>query len=465
VHTALQLGDVDGALAIMVQMQSGALTESLLTPPTDPELLRQWQSLRTQLQELKRAWRWRVGEEPDQSFDSDENAARGMRRDADVRVLEQRIDRTWRQLQSLRSPQGQAAPPAASRSRKPSVDGSSLVYFPAEDVVWGIGVTPTGKVALLQLGTVNALRRLLQRWQGHLHQVQALPPDYLRQHQAFLLQAARQVLRELFDFLMEPFVDHLHEEERLWIVPHDMLYGTPFAALYDGERYLAEKYQISFMPTPAVGKETLPVSTERAISLVGAYSHDGALPNAVYEATVVHGLTPRSVLLLEEEMTLDALQSLLGRAGLVHLATHAAFRQDNPLFSYLQLADGRLTAHDLENIRLRAQLVVLSACESGRAGALGGDMVGLTQAFLGAGARALLVSQWRLHDPMAAAFMERFYQTPDALSRPAQALTQTMRHFLAIEPELHPYFWAPFLLMQRGFVGVNLPGSSRLPGR
>ncbi len=448
VHTALVLDDVEGALAIMAQMQSGPLAESLLTPPTDPESLQRWQSLRTQLQDLKRAWRWRVGEEPDRSFDSDEDVARGVRGNTDVRVLEQRIDRTWRQLQSLCSPRGQDASPAALRSRKPPVDGSSLVYFPAEEVVWGIGTMPTGEIALRQLGTVQTLRRLLQRWQGHLHQIQSLPPDYLRQHQAFLLQAARRVLRKLFDFLIAPFVNHLREDDRLWIVPHDMLYFAPFAALYDGERYLAEKHQIVFGAMTAAEKGDSSVFDERTISLVGAYSHDGALPHAAYEATVVHELTPRSVLLLEQEMTLDALRALLGQADLVHLATHAAFRGDNPLFSYLQLADGRLTAHDLENVRLRAQLVVLSACETGRSGALGGDMVGLTQAFLAAGARSLLVSQWRLHDPMAASFMETFYRTPDAVARPVQALTRTMRHFLAMDPEIHPYFWAPFVLMQ-----------------
>jgi CHAT domain-containing protein len=135
-------------------------------------------------------------------------------------------------------------------------------------------------------------------------------------------------------------------------------------------------------------------------------------------------------------------------ADVIHLASHAVFRQDNPLFSALRLADGWLSLYDLYGLRLRAALVTLSACETGVNEVLAGDeLVGLTRGFFQAGAAAVVVSLWAVNDDSTARLMERFYTY---LGRGLGAAA-AMR---AAQVELrrayaHPYYWAPFLVLGR----------------
>ena len=96
---------------------------------------------------------------------------------------------------------------------------------------------------------------------------------------------------------------------------------------------------------------------------------------------------------------------------MLHLATHGDFRADNPLFSGLALADGSLTTLDCFNLRLRASLVTLSGCQTGRSVVSGGDeLLGLTRALLSAGAASLVLSLWAVEDISTARLMEAFYR-------------------------------------------------------
>jgi CHAT domain-containing protein len=143
--------------------------------------------------------------------------------------------------------------------------------------------------------------------------------------------------------------------------------------------------------------------------------------------------------------SLQTLRSQAGHADVLHLACHAVFRQDNPMFSALQLADGPLTAEQIEGLRLRAGLVVLSACESGLAGAQRGDeLVGLVRAFTIAGAARVLATLWPVDDQVTARFMGDFYRALCAGGTPAAALHQAQRAVRHDHP--HPFFWAAFTL-------------------
>jgi CHAT domain-containing protein len=129
---------------------------------------------------------------------------------------------------------------------------------------------------------------------------------------------------------------------------------------------------------------------------------------------------------------------------LIHFATHAVFRNDNPLFSWMRLADGDLTVHELGELRLpNAPLVVLSACETGRGKARGGGLVGMGRGFLLAGASGLVVSLWKMNDQACAQWMVDFYR--HLTNTPATALLQAQR--TALREGRSPYFWAGFIFI------------------
>jgi CHAT domain-containing protein len=152
--------------------------------------------------------------------------------------------------------------------------------------------------------------------------------------------------------------------------------------------------------------------------------------------------------LLGAAATKYAVLTRLTEVTLIHLATHAFFDANNPLESGIVLTDGVLTAREVLQHRLQADLLVLSACESGRLGSLGGEeLAGLSQAFIQAGVRSMLVSLWRVNDPATAALMQAFYTARQAGADKALALRQAMTQIQQHPRWTHPYYWGAFVLV------------------
>ena len=129
----------------------------------------------------------------------------------------------------------------------------------------------------------------------------------------------------------------------------------------------------------------------------------------------------------------------------IHIAAHGLFREDNPLFSSVVLGDSRLSLFDLYDLQLSAELVTLSGCGTGLNVVVGGDeLIGLVRGLLYAGAKAVLVSLWDVHDESTATLIEMFYQAMPKATDKAQALRLAMIQLRETHP--HPYFWAPFSL-------------------
>ena len=112
------------------------------------------------------------------------------------------------------------------------------------------------------------------------------------------------------------------------------------------------------------------------------------------------------------------------------------------------LSDGILTARELLSRRLDADLIVLSACQTGLPHILRGDeLVGLMQSFLLAGARALLVSLWPIDDAATATFMRTLYDSRKAGADTPEAMTRAMAQVRS-QPQLsHPYYWGAFIFV------------------
>jgi CHAT domain-containing protein len=175
------------------------------------------------------------------------------------------------------------------------------------------------------------------------------------------------------------------------------------------------------------------------------YSDGGRLPYVEGEVEAVAACVPRPHLFTEDEATLSRLREQAGQCGLLHLAAHGVFRGDNPLFSFLQLADEPLRLLDVYGLKLRADLVTLSACETGMSQLKGGDLIGLCRGFFYAGASSLVVSLWRVDDEATAELMTSFYRGLVAGKATCAALREAQLEILS--QYRHPYYWAPFVLV------------------
>ncbi len=187
----------------------------------------------------------------------------------------------------------------------------------------------------------------------------------------------------------------------------------------------------------------------------------GRLPATREEAEAILALVPvpeRLALLGFDADRETVTSGVLGDYRFVHFATHGRFDSERPELSGLALsrldARGRprdgwmLRSHEIFRLDLRAESVVLSACRSGLGREVRGEgLVGLTQAFLHAGAARVVVSFWPVDDQATAALMERFYRgVLEGGLRPAAALRVAQLSMLAETPWQAPYYWAGFFL-------------------
>jgi CHAT domain-containing protein/tetratricopeptide (TPR) repeat protein len=264
---------------------------------------------------------------------------------------------------------------------------------------------------------------------------------------------ARGILGRLNELLIAPLADELGSFRRLIIVPHGPLHYLPFHALHDGISFLLERHEISYLPGASFLRYCQETQLADSGLLAIGHSFGGRLPHALQEARTVATLFNGQVL-LEDLATLAHVQRSVSSCRTLHIAAHGDFRADNPLFSGLALADGWLTTLDIFNLHLKASLVTLSACQTGRNVVGGGDeLLGLMRAFLGAGSASLVLTCWAVEDRSTAQLMEMFYRKLVHGWTKGRALRHAQLQFLRGQNEQedadysHPYYWAPFFLV------------------
>jgi CHAT domain-containing protein len=157
-------------------------------------------------------------------------------------------------------------------------------------------------------------------------------------------------------------------------------------------------------------------------------------------------LFPNAVKLTGDQATRDNLMRAAPKARYLHLASHGYFRRDNPMFSFLKLADSNLNFYSLMDLKLKAEMVTLSACHTGVNKVFPGDELhGLMRGFMRAGAPSLVASLWATGDASTAELMKQMYSRISAGVSKRGALRAAQ---LAVKDEYgHPYYWAPFILM------------------
>jgi CHAT domain-containing protein len=263
--------------------------------------------------------------------------------------------------------------------------------------------------------------------------------------------------RQLYDQIIAPIEPALaaHHVDTLVVVPDEVLRIVPFAAFYDGRRFLVDRYATTIAPgLKLIEPEPLSASSGIALVLGVSRSVEGypALPNVPKEIAAVHSIEGGDVL-LDSDFTRARFAGELktGRYGIVHIASHGRFGSD-PSQTFVLAFDGNLTMDDLEaDIKYGPpretplELLILSACET----ASGDDRaaLGLAGVALKAGARSALATLWYINDEASGRLIATFYQGLRSGLSKAQALRQAQRTLAADPGYAHPAFWAPFLII------------------
>jgi len=293
--------------------------------------------------------------------------------------------------------------------------------------------------------------------------------------------------RRLYQLLLKPAQAQLRGKTNLIIAPDDKLWELPFQALLaDDNRYVLEKSAVSYAPSltvlremakarrrgaenshmgllafgnPALGEET----TARAALVVRDEKLD-PLPEAEAEVKGLGRLygAARSKIYVGAEAREERVKNEAGEFQVLHFATHGVLNDTAPMYSHLVLAqgdkneDGLLEAWELMEMDLRADLVVLSACETarGRYGA-GEGMIGLTWALFVAGVPSTVVSQWNVESASTRDLMLNFHRqlrAPAAKAKvtKAEALRQAALNVMKNPETSHPFYWAGFVLVGDG---------------
>jgi len=317
--------------------------------------------------------------------------------------------------------------------------------------------------------------------------------------------------QQLYEKLFQPVEKYLPKGSSVIIVPDDILFHLPFEALvtsvekkrpdmkiifsrYENAHFLVEKYSFSYSPSASVidpmlqqpgkrdkmrgqllafgnpdfGKLTAKDVEEKEKSgILDLFallfrSSKGrlfaSLPKSEEEVKAISDFMKPSSVFTREKALEEKFKEEAGHFSLVHLSTHAVAEEKQPMYSRIIFAqdddpneDGFLHTYEVFNLKLNADLVTLSACETGLGKLSRGEgLIGLTRGFIYAGASSVLVSLWSV-DESTAALMKIFYQNLKAGMSKAEALRQAKLKLIRTRENgisfAHPFLWAPFVLV------------------
>jgi CHAT domain-containing protein/tetratricopeptide (TPR) repeat protein len=322
-------------------------------------------------------------------------------------------------------------------------------------------------------------------------------PDFLRQE-----DDARALGAELYRLLLGPAAERIKGKD-LVVVADGSLCFLPFALLVEGDRYLIESHRIRYAPSLttlhhvgrwAADRDRRKVLPDRALYALGdpdyltqvAQADRGAvealarlegrtrgegfarLEHSGREVAAIADLLGRGRCTVhtgqkasEAAVKADSVSGVLARYRYVHFATHGVLGRDGGQQPGLVLSlagaddkddgagglnDGYLQEKEVLGLRLNADLVVLSACRTGRGRLRRGEGVtGLARAFLYAGSRGVACSLWAVDDEETAALMRGLYTRLQKGESAADALREAQREMIAAGKA--PLYWAPFILV------------------
>lgn len=411
------------------------------------------------------------------------------RQEQELARIEQRIAMTERGATALATPVSVASVQAVL-----SAEGAVVEYFTANGELMAWVVRPGSAVLRRGLADVASVAERVAKLRfqlGRALRPRAFDGDTSGRRSARLLEDARRELHSLGALLVAPLDGDLDGVDRLVIVPHGSLHLVPFPALGCGTDDLVDRFEITTVPSASLfvhaarrGQRSAP---ERAVdsgldgavddgthrteielnesnelsarsnaprftshaAVIGVSDHRAPLIDV--EARAVAERIGAECLLLGAEATVDRVREAIAGARIVHFACHGRYSSSAPLASGLRMADRWMTVRDIASMRLAAELVCLSGCETGCTSISEGDeLLGLLRGFLSAGAGAILATLWSSTDTSTTRLMTEFHGAlQDATGhgaelRPAAALRAAQITLRTERP--HPVFWAPFII-------------------
>jgi CHAT domain-containing protein len=359
----------------------------------------------------------------------------------------------------------------------PDASSVLLEYVVTDEKTYLFTITKPKAEAEIQVYTLPIKRAELAK------QIESFRQQLATRDLAFRTSAIK-----LYELLLKPAQLQLRSKTNVVIAPDSNLWDLPFQTLVNtAGRFMIEDASISYTPSFTVLREM----NKRRMDQVATHAPASllALGNPVSETTNSAGMTlragnldplpeageevkalarlygaARSRVYIGAEAREDRIKSEAGRASILHFTTHGALNNAAPMYSHLTLAeggpneDGLLEAWELMQLDLKAELAVLSACETarGRIGA-GEGVIGFSWAMFIAGVPSIVVSQWKVESASTRDLMVNFHRglispagSKQAKLTKADALRQAALKLMRNPATSHPFYWAGFVLVGDG---------------
>ena len=319
--------------------------------------------------------------------------------------------------------------------------------------------------------------------------------------------------KEVFDLLLKKCLQEIDPGSHLVIVPDGILHYFPFESLVTDlntndkfPRYMIEDFTFSYSPSSTsmvflskkiisydprekyllafgdpdftiapdnakfsenrgnFNKEEIRKGMESETDILSLYENEGfnfnPLPHSGSEVTEISGLFPKtkSITYLKSNANEETLKhENLEQYKYIHFATHGIIEEKLPLRSGIVLSinnnsdeDGILQVNEILNLRLNADMVVLSACQTAKGRLYNGEgIVGIARAFFYAGASSVVVCLWNINDRSSAILMKDFYSGIVNGKEKKDALQKAKLNMINSDYKLyrHPYYWAPYIII------------------
>ncbi len=322
-----------------------------------------------------------------------------------------------------------------------SDDETLIEYFISGDDLFIFAVKSEGLVCLQRPG---AIPRLLADWNEldrHLASC-GVKWERLQRVQHHLLSTAQTHLKNLHRELIEPVQSEIRGN--IVFAPHGFLHAIPLHALYDGEKYVAERAAVSYTPgatlycTPAPSRQF-----DGPLFVAFSTTSDVSSIEEVEESSA--HWTGASILV---NPSIDELRRAFTKPRvLVHIAGHAGVDAVSGKLSWIETPEGRLTSRNLMDMQIQANTVVLTGCQTARRFIHPGDeWVGLMRSVYLSGAATVVSALWDIRDEAARRFAGEFYR----IFKGDNARAAVQRASAAVrEWRSHPYFWGGFEVFVR----------------
>jgi len=359
---------------------------------------------------------------------------------------------------------------AASILRHPET--AAVEYVATEDKLYAFVLTFAAKTpALISIDiTKSELQKLVNEFRLDLTNPQRAIP--------------RKSSEAIYNRIFAPVRANLAGIKNLIVIPDGPLWDLPFQALQSEGHYLLDDFAITQAPSLAVLQEmrrsldqlkktespkysllvfanpTLPTDTNQTSQSGDLRGQKFVpLPESAREASALrdlYGSTAR--VFVGPEATVSRFESEAGAADIIELATHAVVSDRDPLYSFILLSpgsskkeDGLLETWKVMQLKLRARLVVLSACETARGEITAGEgITGLAWGFFVAGCPTLVVSQWPVESASTTKLMLEFHRQLRSGLSTASALRVAELKLRQNEEYAHPFYWASFVVAGAG---------------